>query len=79
MLGGNQQTVQVEQQQEVTVDNSDIYNQIAALAEQMTDENDKAAVENVLNQISATKTQTVDVQAECRSGESVCDRIEWYS
>lgn len=63
-LGGNQQTVQVEQQQEVTVDNSDIYNQIAALAEQMTDENDKAAVENVLNQISATKTQTVDVQAE---------------
>lgn len=64
VLGGNQQTVQVEQQQEVTVDNSDIYNQIAALAEQMTDENDKAAVENVLNQISATKTQTVDVQAE---------------
>ena len=63
-LGRNQQTVQVEQQQEVTVDNSDIYNQIAALAEQMTDENDKAAVENVLNQISATKTQTVDVQAE---------------
>ena len=63
-LSGNQQTVQVEQQQEVTVDNSDIYNQIAALAEQMTDENDKAAVENVLNQISATKTQTVDVQAE---------------
>lgn len=63
-LGGNQQTVQVEQQQEVIVDNSDIYNQIAALAEQMTDENDKAAVENVLNQISATKTQTVDVQAE---------------
>lgn len=63
VLGGNQQTVQVEQQQEVTVDNSDIYNQIAALAEQMTDENDKAAVENVLNQISATKTQTVDVQA----------------
>ena len=61
VLGGNQQTVQVEQQQEVTVDN---YNQIAALAEQMTDENDKAAVENVLNQISATKTQTVDVQAE---------------
>ena len=61
-LSGNQQTVQVEQQQEV--DNSDIYNQIAALAEQMTDENDKAAVENVLNQISATKTQTVDVQAE---------------
>ena len=64
VLGGNQQTVQVEQQQEVTVDNSDIYNQIAALAEQMTDENDKAAVENVLNQISAIKTQTVDVQAE---------------
>lgn len=64
VLGENQQTVQVEQQQEVTVDNSDIYNQIAALAEQMTDENDKAAVENVLNQISATKTQTVDVQAE---------------
>lgn len=64
VLGGNQQTVQVEQQQEVTVDNSDIYNQIAALAEQMTDENDKAAVENILNQISATKTQTVDVQAE---------------
>ena len=64
VLGGNQQSVQVEQQQEVTVDNSDIYNQIAALAEQMTDENDKAAVENVLNQISATKTQTVDVQAE---------------
>ena len=64
VLGGNQQTVQVEQQQEVTVDNSDIYNQIAALAEQMTEENDKAAVENVLNQISATKTQTVDVQAE---------------
>lgn len=64
VLGGNQQTVQVEQQQEVTVDNSDIYNQIAALAEQMTDENDKAAVENVLNQISATKTQAVDVQAE---------------
>ncbi len=63
-LSGNQQTVQVEQQQEVTVDNSDIYNQIAALSEQMTDENDKAAVENVLNQISATKTQTVDVQAE---------------
>ena len=28
------------------------------------DANDKAAVENVLNQISATKTQTVDVQAE---------------
>lgn len=63
-LSGNQQTVQVEQQQEVIVDNSDIYNQIVALAEQMTDENDKAAVENVLNQISATKTQTVDVQAE---------------
>ena len=63
-LSGNQQTVQVEQQQDVTVYNSDIYNQIAALAEQMTDENDKAAVENVLNQISATKTQTVDVQAE---------------
>lgn len=63
-LGRNQQTVQVEQQQEVTVDNSDIYKQIADLAKQMTDENDKAAVENVLNQISATKTQTVDVQAE---------------
>lgn len=63
-LGRNQQTVQVEQQQEVTVDNSDIYEQIADLAKQMTDENDKAAVENVLNQISATKTQTVDVQAE---------------
>lgn len=63
-LGGNQQTVQVEQQQEVTIDNLDIYNQIVALAEQMTDENDKAAVENVLNQISATKTQTVDVQTE---------------
>ena len=63
-LGRNQQTVQVEQQQEVTVDNSDIYKQIADLAKQMTDENVKAAVENVLNQISATKTQTVDVQAE---------------
>ena len=63
-LGRNQQTVQVEQQQEVTVDNSDIYKQIADLAKQMTDENDKAAVENVLNQISATKTQTVDVQAD---------------
>ena len=63
-LGRNQQTVQVEQQQEVTVDNSDIYKQIADLAKQMMDENDKAAVENVLNQISATKTQTVDVQAE---------------
>ena len=63
-LGRNQQTVQVEQQQEVTVDNSDIYKQIADLAKQMTDENDKAAVENVLHQISATKTQTVDVQAE---------------
>ena len=63
-LGRNQQTVQVEQQQEVTVYNSDIYKQIADLAKQMTDENDKAAVENVLNQISATKTQTVDVQAE---------------
>lgn len=63
-LDRNQQTVQVEQQQEVTVDNSDIYKQIADLAKQMTDENDKAAVENVLNQISATKTQTVDVQAE---------------
>lgn len=63
-LGRNQQTVQVEQQQEVTVDNSDIYKQIADLAKQMTDENDKAAVENVLNQISATKTQTVDVQVE---------------
>ena len=63
-LGRSQQTVQVEQQQEVTVDNSDIYKQIADLAKQMTDENDKAAVENVLNQISATKTQTVDVQAE---------------
>ena len=32
-LGRNQQTVQVEQQQEVTVDNSDIYKQIAEFGE----------------------------------------------
>ena len=56
-------TAQVSQQQEVVVDNSDIYNKIAELASQMNDDADRAAVESILSQISPTETQTVDVQA----------------
>lgn len=57
-------TVQVSQQQQVAVDNSDIYNQIAVLAGQMNDEQDKAAIEAVLAQMNKVQTQTVDVQVE---------------
>lgn len=57
-------TVQVSQQQQVAVDNSDIYNQIAVLAGQMNDEQDKAAIEAVLAQMNEVQTQTVDVQVE---------------